>query len=204
MGAVAYLQEFLRGSWIKGFAAAKTAPLAAPSYFRDFPTLTGNECTHCLECRMICPAPGAIEVEMQENGKWEPRIIQGHCFRCGYCVLACPEEVLTSGDLLTRKNEQGLVFTHEYIVQVDPILCMGCGNCSTSCPVNREIDPYMGAGGTSTSDDVLMRVEKGKNRVLHNSLCKGCKVCQDTCPNGAMHVVRRVSAVQTDEEGQHD
>ena len=69
----------------------------------------------------------------------------------------------------------------------------------TSCPVNREIDPDMGAGGTSVSDDVLMRIEKGKNTVLHNDLCKGCKVCEDTCPNGAMHVARRVEAIQMEE-----
>ena len=73
---------------------------------------------------------------------------------------------------------------------------MGCGNCSTACPANREIDPHIGAGGTAMSDDVLMRVERGKNRVLHNDLCKGCKVCMDTCPNQSIHVVRNVQAVQ--------
>ena len=200
MGFCTYLREFCRPAWIKAFFTAKTAPLENPPHFRDFPTLTGNECSHCLECRMICPAPGAIEVVQREDGKWEPRIIQGHCFRCGYCVEICPEWVLQSGDLLNRRREQGLVFTHEYVVQVDMGLCMGCGNCCTSCPVNREIDPYMGAGGTSSSDDVLMRIERGKNTVLHNDLCKGCKVCQDTCPNGAMHIVRRVEAVQKEGE----
>ena len=55
--------------------------------------------------------------------------------------------------------------------------------------------------GAVISDDLLMRLEKGKNTVLHNDLCKGCKVCEDTCPNGAMHVVRRVLALQkTDRE----
>ncbi|HJK40553.1 MAG TPA: 4Fe-4S dicluster domain-containing protein, partial [Methanocorpusculum sp.] len=163
------------------------------------PELTGNECTHCLACRMICPAPGAIDVVLREDGKWEPQIIRGHCFRCGYCVEICPEEVLTSGNLLTKRREQNLAFTHEFEVLVDQKLCMGCGNCCTSCPVNREIDPDMGAGGTSVSDDVLMRIEKGKNTVLHNDLCKGCKVCEDTCPNGAMHVARRVEAIQMEE-----
>jgi energy-converting hydrogenase A subunit P len=196
MGVAAYLLEFVRAPWIKGFFAAKTAPLVSPPGFRDFPHLTGNACTHCLACRMICPAPGAIEVELQADGRWEPRIMQGHCFRCGCCVEVCPEQVLASGDLLRIRNAQGLSYVHAYIVQVNPLLCMGCGNCCTSCPVNRETDPDMGAGGTSSSDDVLMRVENGKTLVLHNALCKGCKICQDTCPNGAMHVVRTVEAVQ--------
>lgn len=199
MSVFSYLREFGRGSWIKNFLAAKTAPLTAPPHFRDFPELTGNECTHCLECRMICPAPGAIEVVLRDDGKWEPQIIRGHCFRCGYCVEICPEEVLTAGDILAKRHEQHLAFTHENEVLVDLKLCMGCGNCCTACPVNREIDPDMGAGGTSVSPDVLMRIEKGKNTVLHNELCKGCKVCEDTCPNGAMHVARRVEAIQTEE-----
>lgn len=199
MSVASYLREFCRIGWIKKFLTAKTAPLQAPAHFRDFPELTGNECTHCLECRMICPAPGAIDVIQREDGKWEPQIILGHCFRCGYCVEICPEEVLASGDILAKRHEQNLAFTHEYEVLVNPLLCMGCGNCCTACPVNREIDPDMGAGGTSVSTDVLMRIEKGKNTVLHNDLCKGCKVCEDTCPNGAMHVARRVEAIQTEE-----
>ena len=108
----------------------------------------------------------------------------------------CPEEVLTSGDILVKRREQNLAFTHEFEVMVDTNFCMGCGNCCTACPVNREIDPGMGAGGTSTTDTVLMRIVGGRNTVQHNDLCKGCKVCEDTCPNGAMHVVRRVEAVQ--------
>lgn len=202
MSVCTYLREFLRPRWIATFFAAKTAPLTTPSHFRNFPELTGNECTQCLECRMICPVPGAIDVVMQENGKWQPQIIWGHCFRCGYCVEICPEEVLTAGDILAKKRQQGLMFTHECTVLVDQKLCMGCGNCCTACPVNRKIDPEMGAGGTSRSNDVLMRIERGKNTVLHNDLCKGCKVCEDTCPNGAMHVAKRVEAMQ--KEVHHD
>lgn len=195
MTLFSYIREFLRPSWIKSFFTVKTPPLVSPPYFRDFPTLTGKECTHCLNCKMICPSPGAIDV-IQTAGVWNPRIIQGHCVRCGYCVEACPEGVLTSGDLLARKKEQGLQFTHEYIIKIDTGKCMGCGNCTTACPVNREIDPHIGAGGTSFSDQVLIRVEHGKNTVLHNELCKGCKTCMETCPNGAIHVIRKVTAVQ--------
>jgi len=195
MTVFSYISEFLRPSWIKTFFTVKTPPLVSPPYFRDFPTLTGKECTHCLNCKMICPSPGAINV-IQTAGVWNPQIIQGHCVRCGYCVEACPEGVLTSGDLLARKKEQGLIFTHEYIIKIDTGKCMGCGNCTTACPVNREIDPQIGAGGTSFSDKVLIRVEHGKNTVLHNELCKGCKTCMETCPNGAIHVIRNVVALQ--------
>ncbi|MDR0439103.1 MAG: 4Fe-4S dicluster domain-containing protein [Methanocalculaceae archaeon] len=199
MGALSYFKEFFRIEWFKKFIAAKTEPLQVPAYFRNFPELTGNECTHCLECKMICPAPGAIDVFQHEDGQWRPQIIRGHCFRCGYCVEICPEEVLTSGGILAKRHEQNLAFTHEYKVLMNSMLCMGCGNCCTACPVNREIEPNMGSGGTSVSTNVLMRVEKGKNTVLHNDLCKGCKICEDTCPNGAVHVIRHVEAIQTGE-----
>ncbi|MDO5845306.1 MAG: 4Fe-4S binding protein [Methanocorpusculum sp.] len=200
MTVFSYFKEFLRPSSVKAFFCVKTAPLKAPAYFRDFPALTGKKCTNCLTCRMICPCPGAIDVVM-ENGVWTPHIVQGHCVRCGYCVEACPEEVLTSGDILEKKHMEGLSFRHEYTVLIDTGLCMGCGNCATACPANREADPHIGAGGTAFSDTVLMRVERGKNTVLHTELCKGCKVCMDTCPNSAIHVVRRVEAVQ---EAKHD
>lgn len=199
MTVFTYLREFFRPSWVKAFFTVKTPPLTKPPYFRDFPELTGNECTHCLTCKMICPCPGAIDV-IQTDGVWNPQITKGHCVRCGYCVEACPEDVLTSGNLLARKKEQGLFFAHEYTVTIDTKKCMGCGNCTTACPANREIDPDMGAGGTSISDDVLMRVERGKNTVKHNELCKGCKVCMETCPNKAIHVIRNVSAQQLEDE----
>lgn len=201
MSVLSYIKEFARLSWIRSFFFVKTAPLKNPPHFRDFPSTTSAKCTHCLECKMICPSPGAIDV-IQEDGDWRPRIIQGHCVRCGYCVDACPEDVLSSGDLLDKKRLEGLVFVHEFIVKVDNVLCMGCGNCSTACPVNREIDPHIGAGGTAASDEVLMRVEQGKNKVLHNDLCKGCKVCMETCPNGAIHVVRNVQAIQVNQSNQ--
>ena len=195
MSLFSYIREFLRPSWIRRFFYVRTPPLTAPTNFRDFPTLTDKECNHCLTCKMICPSPAAIDVIMVD-GMWKPQILQGHCVRCGYCVEACPEEVLASGDLLEKRHSQGLSFAHEYKIIIDTFKCMGCGNCSTACPSNREIDENIGAGGTATSDNLVIRVEHGKNTVLHNELCKGCKVCMDTCPNGAIHVVRLVSAIQ--------
>ena len=64
---ICYLKEFLRAEWIKKFLFAKTPPLVTPPHYRDFPRLTGKECSHELRCMMICPVPGAIEVLKDEN-----------------------------------------------------------------------------------------------------------------------------------------
>lgn len=199
MGLLSYIKEFCRPSWIKTFFYVKTPPLEAPKYFRDFPTTTGNKCIHCLTCKMICPVPGGIDVVMTEDG-WKPQISKGHCVRCGYCVESCPEEVLTCGNLLELRHEQNLVTARKYKIIIDNVKCMGCGDCTTSCPANREIDPNISASGTANSDDLVIRVRNGKNTVQNIDLCKGCKVCMDSCPNGAIHVVRNVEFIQGEDK----
>lgn len=190
-----YLKEFLRREWMRKFVYVKTAPLLTPPYFRDFPVRTGRECTHCLSCMMICPAPGAIEV-VQEKGEWAPVVHQGHCIRCGLCVEACPEDVLKSGFVLERHTEQGTSIRAEYHIQIDHERCMRCGNCCVACPVNKEVDPQMGAGGYSSNDEVIMRIERGMHRVIHEERCTGCKTCEETCPNTAIRVARVVEMLQ--------
>lgn len=190
-----YLKEFLRPEWIHSFFFARTAPLSTPSFFRDFPVLTEMECTHCRSCMMICPAPGAINV-VYEGGIWFPEIAQGHCVRCGMCVEACPEDVLASGRILPVQHADGTFFRADYHIQVDHDLCMRCGNCCVSCPVNKEVDPQMGSGGYSANDEVIMRIEQGKHRLIHEERCVGCKTCEGACPNRAIQVAKVVEALQ--------
>jgi len=163
-----YVREFLRPEWLRKFFFAKTAPLATPSYFKDYPSLTEKECTGCFACMMICPAPGGIVV-LAKKDEWVPTVYPGHCIRCGLCVEACPEGVLASG------------------------------NCCVSCPVNRQVDPQLAGTGTSSSDEVIMRIEGGRVRILHEEKCTGCKTCEINCPNSAIRVARMVEGVQGEE-----
>ncbi len=190
-----YLKEFLRIEWVSRFFMVRTAPLMTPPVFRDFPVPTDRECTHCRSCMMICPAPGAIDVVF-ERGTWRPVILPGHCIRCGLCVEACPEKVLASGRILSVQESAGTGFTARFHLQVDHEKCMRCGNCCVSCPVNKEVDPQMASGGYSANDEVIMRIEAGKHRILHEERCVGCKTCELTCPNSAIRVARVVEAVQ--------
>lgn len=191
-----YIKEFLRPEWWKKFLFAKTAPLVTPPHFRDYPTLTGNKCTHELRCMMICPAPGAIEVLKNDEGKWAPVIYKGHCIRCGLCVEACPDNVLTSGRILEQNNLDKTSYLASYHINVDDKLCMKCGNCSVACPVNKETDPQLAYNGTSSSNDVIMRVKNSKLTVMHPEKCTGCKTCEETCPNLAITVARVIEGDQ--------
>jgi energy-converting hydrogenase A subunit P len=189
-----YLQEFMRGEWLQKFFFARTAPLVTPPYFRDYPELTGKTCTHHLFCMMACPAPGAIDVVRREGG-WQPRIHKGHCIRCGLCVEACPNGVLSSGRVLESLFYDNTRLVFSFRIDVDPGRCIGCGNCAVACPVNKVIDAQMSHGGHASTDELLLIVREGKSHVLHLEKCTGCKTCEERCPTEAIKVSRLLEAV---------
>jgi len=198
---ISYIRHMARPEWLKKFFFAKTAPLTTPAHFRDFPHLTDKECTHCFQCMMICPAPGAIEVVRTEKpGEWKPVIYPGHCIRCGLCVEICPELVLDAGRVHTKNAQDGTYMQFQFHITVNPVTCMGCGSCTVACPVNKEIDPQLAAKGTSTSDEVIMRVYKGINTVFHEDKCTGCKTCEEQCPTRSILVARVLEPLQLEEE----
>ncbi len=195
-----YLKEFARSEWLNKFFFVRTAPLTTPSYFRNFPEPTGQACQHALFCMMVCPAPGAIDVVSARDG-WRPRINKGHCIRCGLCVEACPNGVLSSGRVLSTLREQGTSLQVTFRIAIDRDLCTGCGNCVTACPVNKEIDAQLGAGGHSSNEEVIMRVHEGDVQVLHEEKCTGCKTCEASCPTRAVQVARILEGTQYLDEG---
>ncbi len=190
-----YIREFARAEWIKKFLFAKTAPLVTPTHFRGFPEPTGKTCTHALFCMMACPAPGAIEVVHVGDG-WIPKIHKGHCIRCGLCVEACPNGVLKSGRIRETMEREGTSLLFSFRIAIEKDLCTGCGNCCTACPVNKQADAQMGAGGHSSNDDVIMRVQEGDIVVIHEDKCTGCKTCETSCPNGAIRIARILEGYQ--------
>ena len=149
---------------------------------------------------MVCPSVGAIDVVHDGDG-WKPRIHKGHCIRCGLCVEACPNGVLMSGRVLETMQAQGTALLVSFRIAIDRDLCTGCGNCVTACPVNKQIDAQLGAGGHSSNDEVIMRVDVGDVQVLHEEKCTGCKTCETSCPTRAIQIARILEGIQQPVEG---
>ena len=83
------------------------------------------------------------------------------------CVEVCPEVVLASGRIFqkTVKSETWMQFS--FHIQVNPVTCLGCGNCAVACPINRQVDKVLTSKGTLTSDEVILAVDKGLAKVFH-------------------------------------
>jgi formate hydrogenlyase subunit 6/NADH:ubiquinone oxidoreductase subunit I len=196
-----YFRHILRRTWISDLFLVQTRPLESPDYFRNVPHLTGRGCTHCYFCMTICPTPDAIQVIKEGMpAKWIPWISPDHCIRCGLCVEICPEGVLDSGRVYRMTSKSETFFTLSCHIQINPVTCTGCGTCAVGCPINKRIDYHLAGKGTSSSDEVIIRVEDGLCRVLHEEKCTGCKTCENQCPARAIWVARTLEACQMEYE----
>ncbi|PKL59623.1 MAG: 4Fe-4S ferredoxin, partial [Methanomicrobiales archaeon HGW-Methanomicrobiales-4] len=63
-------------------------------------------------------------------------------------------------------------------------------------PINKRIDYHLAGKGTSSSEDVIIRIENGICSVLHEEKCTGCKTCVEQCPNGAIRIACEMQAGQ--------
>ena len=81
-------------------------------------------------------------------------------------------------------------------ILINPAKCHGCGSCVRACPVNRQTNYLSDTQGSYSSDDQIIRVDRGINRVLHDEKCTGCKTCEEVCPADAISVARMLQARQ--------
>lgn len=49
-----------------------------------------DSCTHCMECKKICPEKQVLGLIGKESGK----VISGECTRCGRCIEVCGDNAL--------------------------------------------------------------------------------------------------------------
>jgi ferredoxin len=77
------------------------------------------------------------------------------------------------------------VMTSNFLSQVNPEKCKGCGKCADSCPVDAiKLMPRQNPES-----------EAKKIPGIQADLCLGCGVCGLACPSGAMALVQRKQRV---------
>lgn len=94
-----------------------------------------------------------------------------------YCCKCCCNLLLG----VSKHGFPNAVMTSNFLAQVHPEKCKGCGKCADGCPV--DAIKLMPRENPESEAKKIPRIQA--------DLCLGCGVCGLTCPLGAMALVKR-------------
>lgn len=99
------------------------------------------------------------------------------CLGYGTCVAACPFDAIR---------------LHDGVARVDHDKCTGCMSCVNACPRHIIVKaPY-------EADILVACSSKEKGAALRKTCnigCLGCKICEKTCENDAIHIIDNLAVI---------
>jgi CRP-like cAMP-binding protein/Fe-S-cluster-containing hydrogenase component 2 len=126
-----------------------------------------NTCTRCDDCVRACEdTHGGIPRFIREGFKFKNWLVPTSCYQCTdpVCMIGCPTGAITRPMGTTE-------------VSIDPMTCIGCGNCGRRCPWGNIVNvPY--------SHPIL---KKDIQLATKCDLCLGREkpACVQMCPHGS-------------------
>ncbi len=124
------------------------------------------DASECLD--LLAQAYDYNLIQFGENAR------EGISFICNCCRCCC--EAMNAARRFGVLNP---IHTSNYLPEIDPEKCIGCGLCMKYCPVE------------AVSYDHVETGEGLPKVVLHEEDCLGCGICHRICPNGAIRFRER-------------